>query len=102
MLQEAEKTLPKKWEATKKCKIRYECDDELSPIVAAMLIALSQGKAVKSLPGVNYRLFSEAPSENSDLVKKLHFVCINELDKDREGLRRSLQIEDEIEFYETE
>ena len=79
MLQEAEKTLPKKWEATKKCKIRYECDDELSPIVAAMLIALSQGKAVKSLPGVNYRLFSEAPSENSDLVKKLHFCVLTSL-----------------------
>lgn len=102
MLQEAERALPKKWRSTEKCKLRYECEDEISPIVAAMLIGLSQGKAVKAPPGVNSRYFTGAPSENNPLVKKLHFMCINELDKDREGLRRSLQIEDEVKFYEIE
>ena len=93
MLQEAEKTLPKKWQSTSNCKLRYECKDEIAPIVAAMLIALSKGKAVKAPPGINCRYFEGVPSENNDVVKKSHFVCINSLDKDREGLRRGLQID---------
>lgn len=93
MMRDVENTFPTEWEATRRCLLRYTCKSEISPIVAAMNMALSNGKAIKVPDGLKNVFHDTLPSNDRDDIRDAHFVCINSLDGDRETLRHTLQID---------
>jgi len=90
MMKDVENTYPTEWNETRRCILRHTCESEITPIAAAMNMALRSGKAVKSDDEIK-NLFLETlqPIDMTDI----HFVCVNSLDGDIDDLRRTLQIE---------
>jgi hypothetical protein len=94
MMENVKNNFPYEWEITKKCLVRYECNSEISPIVAAMLLSIRNNTSIKAHKMYNKEkyIYLNTPSKDTEFIKKFHFVCFNSLQGNREQLYNSLHI----------
>ena len=100
MFLKLEREFPDAWNDTRQCALRYDCDTEIAPIIAALQLALRDGTAVRDwlFSFVTDLYIGELPFDDNYVmlrkIRRAHFVCINQLDGDGVMLHRALQLND--------
>ena len=100
LMYEGEYNFPKYWKNTRNCKVRYDCEFEVSPIIMAYHFGLSRGtiKNAKNQPDPDrlkyiYATTISSCENKASAIKKSHIVCVNSLDGNKTALKRVLQID---------
>jgi hypothetical protein len=94
MMKNVKNNLPYQWEITKRCLVRYECSNEISPIIAAILFSIEDNTSIKahSIYNKERYKFLHTPSKDTEFIKRFHFVCFNSLKGNRRELYNALHI----------
>jgi hypothetical protein len=94
MMKNVKNNFPYEWENTKRCLVRYECNSEISPVIAAILLSIENYTSIKAHPIYNKEryIYLKTPSKYTEFIKRFHFVCFNSLQGNREELYNALHI----------